>query len=205
MPSPREFTNEITCSEKNVLTRVAVIIPTKDITYTIHIFCMWPPSIGDLPIPLPPEMKRAYVKSAITQEANTVKKNDQATLEKYAKIASIPTLKKKTSNNMKVGIMEELELRAIFHNTSVQDCSVFPLKYSPKTALTASGTVSSFRAFRSCSSAFIMSSETLSCIFCIANRHSLHLIESNRYLYNAMVMFYWMAIRTWQPQPSFER
>ncbi len=44
----------------------------------------------------------------------------------------------------------------------------FVLKYSPSTALTASGMDSSFRAFRSCSSAFTMSSDMATIILFIA-------------------------------------
>lgn len=44
----------------------------------------------------------------------------------------------------------------------------FDLKYSPSTALTASGTVSCFLAFRSASNAFNISSDTESIIFFIA-------------------------------------
>jgi len=56
------------------------------------------------------------------------------------------------------------------------------LKYSPNTALTASGMDSSFRAFRSCSSAFTISSDMATIILFIAKIDTLPLYsDSNLY------------------------
>ncbi len=57
------------------------------------------------------------------------------------------------------------------------------LKYSPNTALTVSGMVSSFLAFRSASSAFSISSDTESIIFFIAIFKSPMALDMHRYLY----------------------
>ncbi len=62
--------------------------------------------------------------------------------------------------------------RAYFlFNESYFSSIAFCLKYSPSTDLTVSGTVSSLRAFRSCSKAFIISSDIETMTFCIAKLH----------------------------------
>jgi hypothetical protein len=50
----------------------------------------------------------------------------------------------------------------------------FLLKYSPSTARTVSGIESSFRAFRSCSSAFTISSDMATIILFIAKLDTVH-------------------------------
>jgi len=71
----------------------------------------------------------------------------------------------------------------------------FCLKYSPSTDLIASGTVSSFRAFFSCSSAFSISFEMLTMtLFCAMP------IGTNRYRYNPVGRYLLVGIGIWQSQ-----
>ena len=61
------------------------------------------------------------------------------------------------------------------------------LKYSPNTALIASGMVSNFLALRSVSSALNISSDTDSMIFCIATSKSPMSMDMHRYLYTFLL------------------
>ncbi len=68
----------------------------------------------------------------------------------------------------------------------------FALKYSPSTALTASGMDSSLRAFRSCSNAFTISTDMATIILFIAKLNTLPLYsDSNLYRLLAMYCYVW--------------
>jgi hypothetical protein len=71
------------------------------------------------------------------------------------------------------------------------------LKYSPSTALTVSGIVSSFRAFRSVSRALTISSDMLTMILFIAMLLATLPIDTNSNLYTFGCIYLLVAIGIW--------
>jgi putative transposase len=91
--------------------------------------------------------------------------------------------------------LKRLQAEFVSRNGAERNQVCFVLKYSPSTALTASGTVSSFLAFRSASNALSMSSDTDSIIFFIAISKSPMPLDMHRYLYRFLC---WICIdRYW--------